>query len=111
MSSYRSAEPTGATPDPSLQQMPCTFCGAIVTRATLTGFGARCIPCFRAYVQREQPPMPRTPDFRPDHKAWAKRLHYRETHGDALSPLQKKAWRDALKVDTNEPLEMVEVVR
>lgn len=45
--------------------LPCSFCGEPTERETLVEYGARCGPCFNAYVTRGRPnpPMP-TPEQR-----------------------------------------------
>lgn len=80
--------------------MPCTFCGAMTSHATLAMLGARCAACYGAYC-RATKPMPFVPEtsIPPDAggRAWAYRLRYREQTGERLTAFQRDAWRLALK--------------
>lgn len=40
--------------------LPCMSCGEPTKRETLTDFGARCFPCFKAYCREPQVKPPRS---------------------------------------------------
>lgn len=101
MSSYRSArgaDASDATVGPALEG-PCQWCRAIVLVETLNTFGARCKPCYDAYLREPQPATNFMADKRlGDPKEWAQSLRRREQSGERLTLAQRAMWRTALGV-------------
>lgn len=101
MSTYKSRSGTQDGNDERVvvgQPMPCSHCKTITAHATLCSLGARCVGCFRAYVEMA-PSHPDSGDKREPltgPKAWAYMLKEREANGDNLSIVQKSMWRSAL---------------
>lgn len=80
------------------QPMHCTFCSRMTPHETLRIFGARCLGCYRAYCEAPRT-SPDTGNKVAGPKAWAWALRHREVTGDRLTSPQRKAWREALKVE------------
>ena len=98
--SYRSAKRD--TPEifeadnPAERPGPCRQCSASATFKTRCDFGGLCAGCFRSYCDQPVTPAPYN-QTTAGPRAWAYALKAREADGDRLSPVQKSAWRDALK--------------
>ena len=100
--------------------LPCSFCGRQTEHAVLVEYGARCGPCFNAYVTRDRP-VSRilTSDekravlhrlrvllsVQQHPRAWAHRLRDREDAGERLTRIQRDAWRTALNESENQESE------
>lgn len=100
-------------------QMACGLCKRMVETQELSSYGARCRTCYEAYLAEKNPAgwpsRPLTPDermavrdrgtkalrmlaeMRTDPKRWARVLQEREEAGDVLTPIQSRAWKEALK--------------
>lgn len=76
---------------------PCRYCGTPTARDTLTTFGARCGPCYRAYRESipEGPPIAYRRDDRA--RSWAWNLKARHDAGERLTPAQITAYTVALR--------------
>lgn len=93
---FDASRPDGGEAQPAAQ-FRCAWCHNITPHETLASLGARCVPCYRRYCEE----MPPRPAFMADKqkdgpRAWAHALKRREESGERLSPVQRKAWRDAL---------------
>lgn len=97
--------------------LPCAWCGNREDREALGRNGARCGPCYAAYLGEIRPrhPVSRSEALRKLHslaaaiadrnrdpKDWAKRLRHREESGERLHAVQASAWRIALGVDATQ---------
>lgn len=98
---------------------PCRWCGNQAPREELSRYGARCEPCYRdwcaqanpswwpnrplqpherdAVIRRAKKAVARLRANPQDPKGWAHRLKAREDAGENLSPVQREAWRIALR--------------
>lgn len=120
MSTYRNARRDTAIADDHLaNHLPCNRCGTSTPREDLERLGARCRSCFEAFQAEANPSWwpnrPLTQSERAavirkarqglaqmgqsqrDPRQWAHDLKAREDAGERLSPVQKQAWRDALR--------------
>ncbi len=121
MSSYRNSRRDEAVADDYLaNHAPCRWCGNSTPRDDLSRYGARCEPCYQAWCAEANPSWwpnrPLQPHERealmrhakkavaklrakkPDPRAWAHALKAREEAGERLSPVQRDAWRIALRL-------------
>lgn len=102
----------------SSRQFLCCTCRRLTDGTELAEFGARCGACYEAYCRAAPSgPIPRnTAEKRAilerlravmaqqskDPKNWAYRLRDREARGDRLTPFQREAWRNALRLPITE---------
>lgn len=97
--------------------LTCSECRAPTPWGVLSMYGARCTKCFEAYARNGRPKLtgnepPLTlaekreflqhlrtmlSEVKAD-KEWAYRLRDREARYEQLSPAQRSAWRQALRV-------------
>jgi len=94
----------------------CSFCGAMTEHNVLVEYGARCYACFTKYVtggnrnpqvltkQQREATVKRLKAMLAGSKSvgprdWAVQLRNREHSGEALSRVQRDAWRVALRED------------
>lgn len=78
------------------QHMACRYCGAATPIEVLSNLGARCHPCYDAYLRDPRPATPNVGDKkRNGTRDWIGALREREQAGEKLSPFQRQAWREA----------------
>lgn len=79
----------------------CMFCKGTASHETLVSFGARCGPCYGAYVRAPVHDFSKVPDSAvPDKEsphAWAYRLRWRHQQGERLTPYQIEAYQSMFK--------------
>ena len=114
--SYRAAKTRGddhiaETNNPEDELMQCRWCGGMAKRIDLSMGGARCVPCYRDYLDQG---VRHHGALSPDEKRavlrklgligksapreWAHLLKAREEAGEKLSSIQRRFWREALGV-------------
>lgn len=81
--------------------MRCAYCGDSAASATLATFGARCGPCYFAFL-RARPTYPSVPPDAvppgtPDGLRWAYRLQWRHQRGEQLTSLQIEAYQGVMQ--------------
>jgi hypothetical protein len=70
----------------------CHVCGTTTIGGSLSDFGARCFPCYQAYL-RESRVFPDVGKKSDDPRAWAYALQRRHESGDRLTPAQVSAYK------------------
>ena len=95
----QSFDPTAETPSVQEAGPPpraCALCGRMTTYDILSMLGARCSTCYGRYLREPQSANLPSVKHQDDPRAWAKKLRERAQAGERLSPVQQRAWREAL---------------
>jgi hypothetical protein len=81
---------------PQQSMVPCRQCSTSATWQQLSDHGGLCAGCYRSYCNSPVKPAPYNQTTHGP-RAWALTFKAREQRGDRLTPVQKAAWREALR--------------